>query len=60
MSIVRGGAAERAGVRKGDHLIWMNGAAVSDLTHFALSRMVRTYFPMLRSLLCLVSERHYQ
>ncbi len=34
------GAAEKAGVCKGDHLVWMDGATVSDLTHSALSRMV--------------------
>lgn len=40
VSLVRGGAAER--VCKGDLLVWMNGAAVSDLTRAALSRMVGT------------------
>lgn len=40
MSPVTGGAAEKAGVRKGDRLVWMDGAAVSELTHSALSRMV--------------------
>ncbi|CAF98547.1 unnamed protein product, partial [Tetraodon nigroviridis] len=39
VSLVRGGAAERAGVCRGDLLVWMNGATVSDLTHAALSRM---------------------
>lgn len=42
VSLLRGGAAERAGVCKGDLLVWMNGATVSDLTHAALSRMVGT------------------
>lgn len=41
VSLVRGGAAERAGVRQGDLLVWMNGATVCGLTHVALSRMVR-------------------
>ncbi|KAL6099136.1 nherf4 [Pungitius sinensis] len=35
------GAAEQAGVCKGDQLVWMNGAKVSDLTHSALSRMMK-------------------
>ncbi|XP_038564086.1 PDZ domain containing 3b isoform X1 [Micropterus salmoides] len=41
VSLVAGGAAEKAGVCKGDHLVWMNGAAVSDLTHSALSKMMK-------------------
>ncbi|XP_068457194.1 NHERF family PDZ scaffold protein 4b [Clinocottus analis] len=41
VSLVRGGAAEQAGVCKGDRLVWMNGATVSDLTHSALSRMMK-------------------
>lgn len=40
VSLLRGGAAERAGVREGDLLVWMNGATVSDLTHAALRRTV--------------------
>ncbi|XP_029704412.1 NHERF family PDZ scaffold protein 4b isoform X2 [Takifugu rubripes] len=41
VSLLRGGAAERAGVCKGDLLVWMNGATVSDLTHAALRRMMK-------------------
>ncbi|CAJ1064613.1 PDZ domain containing 3b isoform X2 [Xyrichtys novacula] len=41
VSLVPGGAASKAGVCKGDRLVWMNGAAVSDLSHSALSRMLK-------------------
>ncbi|XP_029029673.1 NHERF family PDZ scaffold protein 4b isoform X2 [Betta splendens] len=41
VSLVTGGPAEKAGVRKGDRLVWMDGAAVSELTHSALSRMMK-------------------
>ncbi|KAF4113289.1 NHERF family PDZ scaffold protein 4b [Onychostoma macrolepis] len=41
VSPVKGGAAERAGVKKRDWLIWIDGAMVSELTHSAISRMVK-------------------
>ncbi|XP_073806888.1 NHERF family PDZ scaffold protein 4b isoform X3 [Danio rerio] len=41
VSPVKRGAAERAGVRKGDHLIWIDGAMASELTHSAISKMVK-------------------
>ncbi|KAM3868983.1 NHERF family PDZ scaffold protein 4b [Diretmus argenteus] len=41
VSLVAGGPAEEAGVCKGDLLVWMNGATVSDLTYSALSKMVK-------------------
>lgn len=44
MNVVAGGAAEKAGVLKGDHLVWVDGAVVSHLTHSALSKMVRHFF----------------
>lgn len=41
VSVIAGGAADKAGVRKGDRLVWMDGAMVSDLTHSALTRMMK-------------------
>ncbi|XP_077596109.1 NHERF family PDZ scaffold protein 4b [Stigmatopora nigra] len=41
INLVAGGQAEKAGVRKGDRLVWMNGAVVSHLTHSALSKMIK-------------------
>ncbi|XP_026184715.1 NHERF family PDZ scaffold protein 4b [Mastacembelus armatus] len=41
VSLLAGGAAENAGVCRGDRLVWMNGATVSELTHSALSRMMK-------------------
>ncbi|CDQ59254.1 unnamed protein product [Oncorhynchus mykiss] len=41
LSTVSEGPAERAGVRSGDRLVWINGAMVSTLTHSAISKMVK-------------------
>ncbi|XP_034060160.1 PDZ domain containing 3b isoform X2 [Gymnodraco acuticeps] len=41
VSLAAGGAAEKAGVCKGDHLVWIDGTTVSDFTHSALSRMIK-------------------
>ncbi|XP_015192967.2 Na(+)/H(+) exchange regulatory cofactor NHE-RF4 isoform X2 [Lepisosteus oculatus] len=42
VTTMAGGPAEKAGVRSGDRLLWINGASASDLTHSALSKMIRT------------------
>ncbi|XP_065106251.1 NHERF family PDZ scaffold protein 4b isoform X2 [Paramisgurnus dabryanus] len=41
VSPVKGGAAEKAGVKKGEQLVWINGAMASELTHSAISKMVK-------------------
>ncbi|XP_055018693.1 Na(+)/H(+) exchange regulatory cofactor NHE-RF3-like isoform X2 [Boleophthalmus pectinirostris] len=41
VNLVPGGAAEKAGVYKGDRLVWMNGGNVEDLTHSALTKMLK-------------------
>ncbi|XP_041729559.1 Na(+)/H(+) exchange regulatory cofactor NHE-RF3 isoform X2 [Coregonus clupeaformis] len=40
LSTVSEGPAERAGVRSGDRLVWINGSMVSTLTYSAISKMV--------------------
>ncbi|CAB1315811.1 unnamed protein product, partial [Coregonus sp. 'balchen'] len=39
VSLLSGGPAERAGVRRGDRLLWIDGDTVSELTHSVLSKM---------------------
>ncbi|XP_061103962.1 NHERF family PDZ scaffold protein 4b [Conger conger] len=41
VSTAPGGPAERAGVQKGDHLVWINGAVASELTQSAINKMVK-------------------
>lgn len=40
VNTVASGPAERAGVQKGDHLVWINGAIASELTQSAINKMV--------------------
>ncbi|KAK2912066.1 hypothetical protein Q8A67_004199 [Cirrhinus molitorella] len=41
VSPVKGGAAEKAGVKKGDRLIWIDGAMASELPHSVISKLVK-------------------
>ncbi|KAL4597388.1 Na(+)/H(+) exchange regulatory cofactor NHE-RF3-like [Arapaima gigas] len=41
MNTVSGSPAERAGVSRGDRLVWINGTLASALTYSALSKMVK-------------------
>uniref|UniRef100_A0A8C7W1K4 NHERF family PDZ scaffold protein 4b n=1 Tax=Oncorhynchus mykiss TaxID=8022 RepID=A0A8C7W1K4_ONCMY len=41
VSLVSGGPAERAGVCRGDRLLWIDGNTVSELTNSVLSKMVK-------------------
>ncbi|GAA6103320.1 PDZ domain containing 3b [Tachysurus ichikawai] len=38
---ITGGPAEKAGLRKGDRLLWINGAMACELTHSAINKMVK-------------------
>ncbi|KAM9441396.1 NHERF family PDZ scaffold protein 4b isoform 1-T2 [Clarias gariepinus] len=38
---VSGGPAEKAGLRKGDRLVWINGALACELTHSAINKMLK-------------------
>ncbi|XP_062845017.1 NHERF family PDZ scaffold protein 4b [Trichomycterus rosablanca] len=41
MSPACGGSAEKAGIDKGDRLVWINGAMAGELTNSAFSKMVK-------------------
>ncbi|XP_060769428.1 NHERF family PDZ scaffold protein 4b isoform X2 [Neoarius graeffei] len=41
ISLITGGPAEKAGLRKGDRLVWINGAMACELTHSAINKMVK-------------------
>uniref|UniRef100_A0A4W4FY26 PDZ domain-containing protein n=1 Tax=Electrophorus electricus TaxID=8005 RepID=A0A4W4FY26_ELEEL len=41
ISPASGGPAEKAGVRKGDRLVWINGAMASEFLHSAIIKMVK-------------------
>jgi hypothetical protein len=43
LSTLTAGPAERAGVRNGDKLIWVNGVTVANLTFSALNKIVCIY-----------------
>ena len=43
VSTVADSPAEKAGVRTGDRLVWINGVKASTLTHSVLSRTVSTW-----------------
>ncbi|KAF5896658.1 Na(+)/H(+) exchange regulatory cofactor NHE-RF3-like [Clarias magur] len=38
---VHGGPAEKAGLRRGDRLVWINGALACELTHSAINKMLK-------------------
>lgn len=40
ISLITGGPAEKAGLRKGDRLVWINGAMACELTYSAIKKMV--------------------
>lgn len=55
VSTVAGSPAQRAGVRTGDRLIWINGVMVSTLTHSVLSRTVGIRSPQPHPLVTFVA-----